>query len=244
MMILLLTLVAALAAWLGGYVAVRSRNHLHAAMAFTAGLVLGLVAFDLLPEVFEGIEHAHLDPAAPMAMFAGGFLLFHIVEKLILMHAHKHGESDEEPQTDPKIGFARAAALAGHSLLDGLSIGLAFQVNTAVGVGVAFAVIGHRFADGFDTANFMLLQKNSVTHIRQFMAVVIALPILGGLLSLFFELPETALVLYLAMFAGILMYMAASNILVQTRPRDTYTTIFFAVLGALSMFTLTRLLQV
>ena len=48
MIVFILTLAAALAALLGGYVAIRSRKQLHAAMALTSGLVLGLVAFDLL----------------------------------------------------------------------------------------------------------------------------------------------------------------------------------------------------
>jgi len=236
---LFLTLAAALAALLGGIVALRSRKQLHLAMALTSGLVLGLVAFDLLPEIFEGAASQNLDAAWPMALFALGFLCFHMVEKLILIH--EGTESDYGPHTHPKLGFARALALAGHSFLDGLSIGVGFQVSTAVGYAVALAVIGHRFADGFDTANFMLLHKNSLAHIKKFMAVVIVMPIVGGLASLAVSFSEAALSMYLGFFAGILMYIAASNILPQAHARSAaYRGMALTVLGVAAMFVITR----
>lgn len=239
MIVFLLTILASLAALIGGYTAVRTRKQIHLAMALTAGLVLGLVAFDLLPEIFESAAHNNLDPVWAMVMFAGGFLLFHTVERVILVH--EHAESDYGPHTHPKLGMARAIALAGHSFFDGLSIGVAFQVSPAVGGAVALAVIGHRFADGFDTANFMLLHKNSMDHIKKFMAVVVLMPIAGGLVSLLYSFSEGALVLYLGLFAGILMYIAASNILPQAHGHaPSYKTIWLTILGAVFMFIVTR----
>lgn len=241
MIVLLLTVLASIAALAGGYTALKNRNQLHIAMALTSGLVLGLVAFDLLPEIFEGAQSQHLAIVWPMAMFTVGFLAFHVVEKLILVH--EHAESDYTPHVHPKLGIARAVALAGHSFFDGLSIGVGFQVSSAVGMAVALAVIGHRFADGFDTANFMLLHKNKVDHIKKFMSVVIAMPVLGGLASLAFTFSEALLVLYLGLFAGILMYIAASNILPQAHGHaaaDAYKTIALTTLGVAFMFLITR----
>lgn len=240
MVILLLTIFASLAALAGGYTALKSREQLHIAMALTSGLVLGLVAFDLLPEIFSGAQTQHLDIAWPMAMFAAGFLMFHIVEKLILVH--EHAESDYTPHTHPKLGIARAVALAGHSFFDGLSIGVGFQVSSAVGAAVALAVIGHRFADGFDTANFMLMHKNKVEHIKKFMSIVIVMPVIGGLTSLVVHFSEASLVLYLGLFAGILMYIAASNILPQAHGHaaGAYKTIALTTFGVACMFLVTR----
>lgn len=209
-------------------------------MALTAGLVLGLVSFDLLPEMFEGAESQGLSLVWPMTMFVVGFLLFHFIEKVILVH--EHAESDYSPHTHPKLGMARAIALVGHSFIDGLSIGVAFQVNTTVGYAVALAVIGHRFADGFDTATFMLLHKNKLDHIKKFMAVVIVMPVVGGLVSLVYTFSERALTLYLGLFAGILMYIAASNILPQAHGHKvSYKTMSLTVLGVVLMFVLTQL---
>lgn len=239
MIIFLLTIAAALAALAGGYTAIHNRKRLNIAMALTAGLVLGVVAFDLLPEIFEGAARQQLDPVWPMVLFTVGFLLFHAVEKLILVH--EGTEAEYSSHRHPKLGVARGVALAGHSFFDGLSIGVGFQVSPAVGTAVSLAVIGHRFADGFDTANYMLWHRNSVSHIRKLLALVVAMPVLGGLTSLIVPFSETALSLYLGFFAGVLMYIAAGNILPQAHAKSaSYKTLALTVFGAAFMFVVTR----
>jgi zinc transporter ZupT len=43
----------AIATTTGGYLAIKSKDRLHLVLGLSAGLLLGLVAFDLLPEIFE-----------------------------------------------------------------------------------------------------------------------------------------------------------------------------------------------
>jgi ZIP family zinc transporter len=240
MEVFLLTVAASLAALIGGYTALHSRRWLEMALALTSGVVLGLVTFDLLPEIFGLAQTQNLDPVWPMAALTAGFLLFHLFEKFVPLH--ETSEKDYGPHRHPRLGVARAVALSGHSFLDGLSIGVAFQLNTSVGTAVAIAVIGHRFADGFDTTTFMLFHKNKLSHIRRWLAVVIFMPVAGGLASLAFTLSETALALYLGFFAGILLYISASNLLPQAHaktPSERNTGL--TVLGVLLILLLTRL---
>jgi len=89
----------------------------------------------------------------------GGFLLFHITEKSILIH-FSHEEQYAEHQ-HPLVGVLSAVALTGHSFLDGVGIGLGFQVSPAVGLIVAIAVIAHDFSDGLNTVTLMLVYKNT-----------------------------------------------------------------------------------
>src|SRR5438105_1811611 len=145
MVVFLLTVAASLAALAGGVAAMRSRRWLNLAIALTSGLVLGLVTFDLLPEIFGIAQTENLDPVWPMITMTIGFLLFHLFEKFLPLH--QASEEQYGPHRHPRLGIARAVALSGHSFLDGLSIGVGFQVSTAVGTAVAIAVIGHRFAD-------------------------------------------------------------------------------------------------
>ena len=240
MIIFLLTVAAAIAALAGGYTAIKSRHKLHIAMSITAGLVLGLVAFDLLPEIFKGVQDNNLNPVWPMVMFTAGFLTFHIVEKFILVHeGHEH---EYGPHQHPKLGVSRALALVGHSFLDGLSIGVAFQVSSEVGYAVALAVIGHRFADGFDTASFMLLHKNKIVQIQKFLGVVVVMPIIGGLTSLVYTFSESALTIYLGFFAGLLMYIAAGNILPHAHTKNnSFKSLGLTILGVVFIFIITRL---
>src|SRR3990167_10993856 len=179
MEVFLFSAAASMAALFGGYVAFRSRQKLSLALGFTAGLILGLVAFDLLPEIFEIAQTQVLDPIWPMITLVIGFLLFHIIEKSILIHHAQ--EARYGPHQHPYVGVAGAVALSGHSFLDGLSIGLAFQISSAVGLAVAIAVIGHRFADGFNTTNVMLYHQNKPSRAKMMLLIAAVMPIIGGL---------------------------------------------------------------
>jgi ZIP family zinc transporter len=239
MEVFFLTIAASAAALLGGLTALRSSRWINWALALTAGLVLGLVFFDLMPEIFETAQRISLDTAWPMVALVTGFLLFHVFEKFLPIHAA--GEEQYGPHSHPALGTARAAALSGHSFLDGLSIGVAFQVSTSVGAAVSLAVIGHRFADGFDTTTFMVFNKNKLAHIKGWLAVVVLMPILGGLLSLVYDFPQTALAIYLGFFAGFILYIAASNILPQAHSQDfSRKSILLTVFGAVFMLIVTR----
>jgi zinc and cadmium transporter len=240
MIVFLLTVLASLAALVGGYTAIRSRRWLHMAVALTSGLVLGLVTFDLLPEIFDLVKSQQLDPVWPMITLTVGFLTFHFFEKFLPLH--QAGEEQYGPHRHPALGTARAIALTGHSLLDGLSIGVAFQVSNAVGTAVAIAVIGHRFADGFDTTTFMLYHKNKLSNIRKWLAVVILMPVIGGLASLALTLSEKTLAIYLGFFTGFILYIAASNLLPQAHSEESNrSSIILTLLGVAFMFFVTRL---
>lgn len=239
MIIFLLTVAASAAALIGSYTAIKSQKWLNIALALTAGLVLGLVTFDLLPEIFEIVQSQKLDPIWPMIAMTSGFLLFHLFEKFVPVH--EASERGYSPHRHPRLGVARAVALSGHSFLDGLSIGVAFQVSSTVGLAVALAVIGHRFADGFDTTTFMLFHKNKLTHIKRWLAVVVLMPIAGGLASLTFSLSESTLAIYLGFFAGIILYISASNLLPQAHSEDSSKrSISLTILGVVFMFAVTR----
>jgi zinc transporter ZupT len=62
----LFSIIAALAAFGGGILALKGRKNLNATLGFTAGVILGLVAFDLLPEIFNITQSTGLDPTWPM----------------------------------------------------------------------------------------------------------------------------------------------------------------------------------
>src|SRR3970040_2926479 len=114
--VFLLSVVAALSALAGGFVAIHGRKQLPLALGFTAGFILGLVAFDLLPEIFEISEAEGLDTIWPMVALVTGFLFFHIIEKFILLH---HGTEEKYgPHRHPYVGIAGAVGLSWHSFLD------------------------------------------------------------------------------------------------------------------------------
>ena len=239
MEVFLFTVAASISALAGGLTALRSRKWLNRALALTAGLVLGLVMFDLLPEIFDIVKNDNLDSVYPMIAMTAGFLLFHAFERWVPVH----GASEEVygPHRHPRLGTVRAVALTGHSFMDGLSIGVAFQASSSVGLAVALAVVGHRFADGFDTTTFMVFHKNKLRQIKGWLWLVVLMPIVGGLLSLAFNLSEKVLGIYLAFFAGLILYVAASNLLPQAHSKNSSRGSFgLTLLGVGFIFLVTR----
>lgn len=218
----------------GGLFALRYRDRLHYILSFTAGVLLGVVSFDILPEIFELAHAQGVDGSGAMIALVIGFLVFHGLEKLVLIH-HVH-EEDYPAHHHPRVGVVSALALAGHSFMDGVGIGIAFQVSAAVGVVVAIAVIAHDFCDGLNTVSLMLVNHNTTRLSLLMLAVDAFAPVLGAASTLMFQLSVQALTLYLGFFAGFLLYIGASDILPeahsQNRPGITARLISLTCLGA------------
>lgn len=223
----------------GGLIGLRNKDRLHRFLGYTAGVLLGVVAFDLMPEIFKELTAQHRSATGAMIALVCGFLVFHIVEKSILIH-HTN-EAEYEVHKHPHVGVASALALSGHSFLDGVGIGLGFQAGSAVGVAVAIAVIAHDFTDGLNTVNLMLINKNRSPKAFAFLVLDATTPILGVLSTLLFHVSAAGLTLYLGFFAGFLLYIGASEILPEAHSQhSSYQTIGLTILGTIFMFIVTR----
>lgn len=236
---ILLSIAAFISTFVGGLLAIKLKNKLHLIMGFVAGVLLGVVCFDILPEIIDQIRKYNLNSTGIMVAIVSGFFIFHVLEKTILIH-HAH-ENDYAEHVHPQVGILSALALIGHSFLDGFGIGLGFQINPAVGILVAVAVISHDFTDGMNTVTLMLSNKNSTEKAKIFLFFDALAPVLGVLTALIFQIPEKFMVLYLGFFAGFLLYIGASDILPQAHSKkSSYQLIGLTILGVLLIFTITR----
>jgi len=239
---ILLSIAAFLATILGGFFALKFKDKLHYIMAFAAGVLLGIVAFDILPEIIEQVKIYDFAITPIMIALVFGFLLFHTLEKSILIQ-HCHEEDCALHHKHPKIGIASASALIGHIFLDGVSIGLGFKISPTVGLLVAIAVISHDFTDGMNIVTLMLNNKNSVKKTTLFVILGALAPILGAASTLLFQIPDFYLVLYLGFFAGFLLYIGASDILPEAHAeKSSYKLMGLTILGTLFIFTVTTLI--
>ncbi len=210
---ILLGVVAAVTTMAGGLVAMRVEDRRHLVLGAAGGVILGVVAFDLLPEAFENAtaEFGHV-PVAMMLLVAG-FLTIHIIEKALELHRgsaeHYRGHHhDLRP-----VGLLAGGALVAHSFLDGLGIGVSYSAGTAVVASVAIAVIAHDFADGFNTFTLTSVYGNSRRRAFVMLSFDAVAPIAGAILGAAIELSTQAVALYLAYFAGFLLHIATGNIL-------------------------------
>jgi len=224
----------------GGLVGLRFKDKKHLLLGFTAGVLLAVVAFDLLPEIFSTIQaNGGEGTLRAMVALVVGFLAFHIAEKVFLVHhSHEHHYGEHK---HPTVGVLSASALVFHSFLDGIGIGLGFQVSPTVGIVVALAVIAHDFSDGLNTVSLMIAHKNSDRKALVFLLLDAVAPVLGGLSTLFFTFSAISLITYLGFFAGFLIYMGASDILPEAHSSDSsLKTVLATVLGAVFIFLVTQ----
>jgi len=239
MELLILSIAAFFSTLLGGLFAIKFKHRIHQIMAFAAGVLLGVIAFDIFPEIIEQIKEYGFESIEAMIALVAAFLLFHILEKTILIH-HVH-ELDYAEHKHPHIGMLSALALAGHSLLDGIGIGLGFQVSPQVGLLVAIAVISHDFTDGMNTVTLMLSHKNTTKRAKLFLLIDSLAPIIGVVSTLFFTASPHFLFLYLGFFAGFLLYIGVSDILPEAHSkRSSYDMMGLTILGVVLIFIITR----
>ena len=227
--------------FLGGLFGLKYKDKMNLILGLTAGVILGVIAFDVFPEIIVLTQKLQIDSTIPMIALVLGFLIFHIAEKFLLVH-HSH-EEEYGPHTHPTVGKFQALALAGHSFLDGMGIGLAFQISGTVGILVAIAVIAHDFSDGLNTVSLMLRHKNTNKQALNFLFVDALAPVLGGISTLFFSLSEKSLLIYLGFFAGFLLYIGASDILPEAHSKNSsMKTVLMTIIGVLFIFLITRVL--
>lgn len=204
---MLLTLIAAAAfasTLVGGLLALGLRDKLHLILGFSAGAVIGVAFFDLLPEAITVGTQFHA-PSAIFAWTALGFLSYLVLDRILSFHgdaAHRGGFT--------------ASVLCIHSLLDGVAIGLAFQTSKAVGIIVAIAVLTHDFSDGINTMNIVLKNRGNRTIALRWLLLDAAAPVLGIISTRFFTLPSAGFGVALALFAGFFLYIGASDLIPES----------------------------
>ena len=246
-MAILLSLIAFAATMTGGWVAMRARDKLHLILGLAAGVLLGVAAFDLLPEALA--HSGNLVFGVPAAMLAtiAGFFSVHVGERWLAIHraheeefgGHTHGGRPMRGSAGavPEVGLFAGGGLVVHSALDGVGIGVSFQAGTAIGTAVAIAVIAHDFADGFNTFTITSLYGNARRRALTLLVLDAVAPVVGATIGTFLDVPERAIGIYLGYFAGLLLYLATSDILPEAHARHpSRLTLLCTVAGAAFMW--------
>ncbi len=230
--------VAALATILGGSLALRLRDKLHLVLGFSAGAVLAVAFFDLLPEALS--LGAPFHSVNTIILFTAlGFFAYTILDQFIDLHMHHDGADESVPHTHGKKerGVLGAGSLSVHSFLDGFAIGIAFQASSAVGLVVTAAVLTHDFSDGINTVNLIMKNGGTKREAFKWLLVDAAAPILGIIATLFITVPESALSLILATFAGFFLYIGAADLLPESHhAHPKALTTILTLLGALVLY--------
>lgn len=223
---------------LGGFIALRSKDRFHLVLGLSAGLLLGLVAFDLIPEFSKNsdIKFGHI-PTVYLA-FVIGFLTLHFLEQFAGSHEPAHSDFEHEHSHYGNIaGSLGALAMAIHIFLDGVALGVAFKVSNKLGFAVFIALLVHAFSDGLNTVAMLVKtdkwRKNALTLLE-----IDALARIGGAsIGTYVAFSENWIAIYLALFAGFLIYISTSHILPEAHSRHpSRLTMAATLLGVLVMW--------
>ena len=225
MLLLVIAAGACLSTLLGGLLALRLRDKLHLILGFSAGAVIGVAFFDLLPEAVN-FGTKFNSPATILSWTALGFLFYLVLDRILLFHG----------EAAPRGRFA-AAVLCLHSLLDGIAIGLAFQASREVGIVVAIAVLSHDFSDGINTMNMVLKNGGSRLQGLRWLAADALAPVLGIASTYFFTLRSAWFGTALALFAGFFLYIGASDLIPESyHAHPKFLTTAMTLAGALVLY--------
>jgi zinc transporter ZupT len=259
--LILIAFGALTATFLGGLCALRLRDKLHLILGFSAGAVIAVAFFDLLPEAID-LGATFYSPATILTFTAIGFLVYLVLDRVVFLHAHTHedhskkyettslthesidksaDETDHECVQDTLIekslaknrGILGAGSLSIHSFLDGMAIGLSFQVSAAVGIIVTIAVLTHDFSDGINTVNMILKNKGTRAQAFRWLIADAVAPVLGIFSTFFFTVSTHVLAIIIALFAGFFLYIGASDLIPESHhAHPKFLTTVMTILGA------------
>lgn len=224
-----LSLLTTVSTLVGGFLALRFRRNIETLIALTGGVVVAVALFDVLPEALDAVGN----PRRVTSVVGAGFLAFFLAERWLVLH---HRDDDEHARAHGRVGALGAAGLSIHSFIDGLGIGLAFELNTAAGFLVFLAVVSHDFADGLNTVSFVLRQSDDRRRALRWLSIDAAAPFLGAIVGSSLSVPEHALGYLLAAYAGFFLFLGATDLLPEAHAHPSRTRVALTVVGFAATF--------
>lgn len=189
-----------LTTYLGGRIGLRLRPGHSVVLGLAGGMVMGIALLDVLGDAFK-VAGAHQGPRMLLLAFAAGLLGYILLERVMAARATLLGRCNLAP-----------LPLLVHSIIDGLSMGLAFAVSPGVGLSVGWAVIAHDLADGLNTVGLARLRSDHKVAHRWVLANSCA-PLVGFGMGTLVQVPQDAEGFLLAFFAGGLLSVAMGEVI-------------------------------
>ena len=189
MLLLVISVAAFTVTLVGGLFALYLKDRLHLILGFSAGAVLGVTFFELIPESLnltsETFSYSFIN-----TVMALGFISYMLFDRFLGFHySNDHHQLKNIIVAKSSLG---AGSLSLHSFIDGIAIGLAFQVSGALGIIVSTAVLMHDFSDGINTVNYVLKSHGPKKLAVRWLLIDAIAPVLGIVSTLFFTLSATS----------------------------------------------------
>lgn len=228
---------------LGGYVAARNRSRFGVIAAFSAGVLIAVPLFQLLPASLKLADTLRVPLPDVLYMTGLGFIFLYMLERVLSVKKVRSGERWIYVRHSTG-GLYGASELALHSFADGFAIGIGFHFSVQIGIIVALAVIFHDFPDGMNVITVMLSSGNSLKSAMRMLLLDAATPVLGAATSLFVSTFDRYLVYLLPFFAGGFLYLGASDILPEAHEETSpFLAFLISLIGFVVVFAAARFIN-
>jgi zinc transporter ZupT len=231
---IVLSAIIAFAATLSAGIFIKKfKNNIGIVCALSAGFFIALALFDLLPEVLTLAPGAQISLDSLLLTGSFGFVFLFVLERVFsFFHLKKHGMTKISLQ--PRIGLLATLEFCSHGFLEGLAIGLSFQLQLGLGIIVAIAVVSHDFCDGISTLTLMFNSGNSLRSSLRLLFVDAIAPVIGATVTLFVVIQQSFLIYSLSFLVGSFFYIGGGTLLPDAyrmnRPILTFLLFMFGFL--------------
>lgn len=196
--------------------------------SFAAGAILALAFFHLLPEAVE------MNSKALLFAFVG-FMILYVLESFLIIHsgAEVHYRHDHIHSGSNK-GIILFSGLFIHSIIDGIIIGIGFEVDYRIGLITSVTVILHELPEGVTSFTLLMDRLSRRTAYFLAMAVALATPV-GALISVIFlhNMSRSVIGMLLALAGGSFLYVTASDLIPETHEQKALVNGGFLLGGVL-----------
>ncbi len=228
----------------------KSEKALCGILSFSAGVMLSIVCFDLIPEAYEIYQNIYFILAAT----AGGILMVviigYIVDKISaksndgVIHKHNHAcpcntvpqlVTNKPNRSLYRAGLVMVLAIALHNLPEGMAIGAGSSINPVRGAMLALLIAIHNIPEGMSIAAPLCAGGMS-----KFMAVLLtclagAATVVGGIIGyLVSSVNMIFTAISLAFAGGAMLYVTFGEIIPEAVNSDKNRSFsFFTIIGIL-----------
>ena len=202
-------------------------------LSFAIGVLLANAFFHLLPEAIETNQ-------SWFYWTLGAIVFLFLVEHLIIIHTCPEGE-EGHPHA---LGATSFLGIFLHSLIDGIIIGVGFEVSFVVGFLTSLAVIFHETAEGVFIYTLLINDKLFQKKALLFSWLVALATPLGAVITFILIQNISPLILsaLLAAAAGTFIYIGSSDLVPEIHKNYNFANVLFVLLGIFFVIVIGRFL--
>lgn len=197
-------------------------------LAFSSGVILGSVFFDLLPEAVDKL------PETAFLFVLIGMIGSFCLEKLLQWHHHIEGDHHQDEEAKA-VGYLSLIGDGIHNFIDGVVMAVAYLTSIPLGISTTIAVAAHELPH--ELADFIiLLHAGFPSKKALFYNLLSACTAIAGTIfvfavsSRFFD----AVSWLLPVAAGNFLYIAASDLIPQLHKKRRLRTSIIQIIMLLA----------